>query len=179
MAFLDKEAFAPMRHRESQVGDAGLAAAIQPPGYRPVSAAIPPGPAGSAEQDAILRDAIRPPPLIGPVQTGPGPADPRVTGPAQVGDPRNMAAFPLEVRPEAGSKKELPPQFRRTLVDYYTNETAGTIIIDTPKPIFISCWATARRCVAGSELAARALLGQVRNESQKWRSGRTGIRRKR
>jgi lipoprotein-anchoring transpeptidase ErfK/SrfK len=26
----------------------------------------------------------------------------------------------------------LPPQFRRTLVDYYTKETAGTIIIDTP-----------------------------------------------
>jgi lipoprotein-anchoring transpeptidase ErfK/SrfK len=43
-----------------------------------------------------------------------------------------MAAFPPEVRPESGSKKELPPQFRRTLVDYYTKEPAGTIIIDTP-----------------------------------------------
>ena len=43
-----------------------------------------------------------------------------------------MAAFPPEVRPETGSKKELPPQFRRTLVDYYTKEPAGTIIIDTP-----------------------------------------------
>ena len=103
-------------------------------GYRPVQppVAIPPGPAGSAEQDAILQDAMRPPQPIGPVQTGPGPADPRVTGSTQVGDPRNMAAFPLEVRPEAGSKKELPAQFRRTLVDYYTKEPAGTIIIDTP-----------------------------------------------
>ena len=43
-----------------------------------------------------------------------------------------MAAFPPDVRPETGPKKELPPQFRRTLVDYYTKEPAGTIIIDTP-----------------------------------------------
>src|SRR5262249_49984840 len=47
-------------------------------------------------------------------------------------DPRNMAAFPPDVRPEIGPKKELAPQFRRTLVDYYTKELAGTIIIDTP-----------------------------------------------
>src|SRR5262252_3318996 len=43
-----------------------------------------------------------------------------------------MAAFPPDVRPETGPKKELAPQFRRTLVDYYTKEPAGTIIIDTP-----------------------------------------------
>jgi lipoprotein-anchoring transpeptidase ErfK/SrfK len=36
------------------------------------------------------------------------------------------------VRPETGPKKELPPQFRRTLVDYYTKEPAGTLIIDAP-----------------------------------------------
>ena len=101
-------------------------------GYYGVPGAIPPGPAGSAEQDAILHDAMRAPQPIGPVQTGPGPVDPRITGSTQVGDPRNMAAFPPEVRPETGSKKELPPQFRRTLVDYYTKEPAGTIIIDTP-----------------------------------------------
>ncbi|MGE5779897.1 MAG: L,D-transpeptidase, partial [Hyphomicrobiales bacterium] len=46
-------------------------------------------------------------------------------------DPRNMAAFPPEVRPETGPKKQLPPQFRRTLVDYYTKEPAGTLIVDT------------------------------------------------
>jgi lipoprotein-anchoring transpeptidase ErfK/SrfK len=28
--------------------------------------------------------------------------------------------------------EELPPQFRRTLVDYYTKQPAGTIVIDTP-----------------------------------------------
>jgi lipoprotein-anchoring transpeptidase ErfK/SrfK len=47
-------------------------------------------------------------------------------------DPRNAAALPLEVRPETGPRKDLPPQFRRTLVDYYTKEPAGTIIVDTP-----------------------------------------------
>jgi lipoprotein-anchoring transpeptidase ErfK/SrfK len=48
------------------------------------------------------------------------------------GDARSLAALPPEVRPETGPKKELPPQFRRTLVDYSTKEPAGTIIIDTP-----------------------------------------------
>src|SRR5262249_9244265 len=44
----------------------------------------------------------------------------------------NYRALPPEVRPETGPEKELPPQFRRTLVDYYTKEPAGTIVIDTP-----------------------------------------------
>ena len=46
-------------------------------------------------------------------------------------DPR-YAALPPEDRPETGPRKEVPPQFRRTLVDYFTKEPAGTIIIDTP-----------------------------------------------
>ena len=58
------------------------------------------------------------------------------TGPSRIdsrnGDSRNMAALPPEVRPETGPRKELPPQFRRTLVDYYSKEPAGTIIVDTP-----------------------------------------------
>ena len=47
-------------------------------------------------------------------------------------DPRDLAALPPEVRPETGPMKSLPPLFRRTLVDYYTKEPAGTIVIDTP-----------------------------------------------
>jgi lipoprotein-anchoring transpeptidase ErfK/SrfK len=98
-----------------------------------VPGAIPPGPAGSAEQDAILQEAMRSRLPISPGQIDPGADDPRVTGSiGSGGDPRNMAAFPPDVRPETGPKKELPPQFRRTLVDYYTKEPAGTIIIDTP-----------------------------------------------
>jgi len=61
----------------------------------------------------------------------PGQEDPRVTGSIS-SDPQRVAALPPEVRPEAALNKELPPQFRRTLVDYYTKEPAGTIVIDTP-----------------------------------------------
>jgi lipoprotein-anchoring transpeptidase ErfK/SrfK len=94
---------------------------------------IPPGAAGSAEQDAILREAMQSRVPIRPGQVDPGPDDPRVTGSTGGGgDPPNMAAFPPDVQPEIGPKKELPPQFRRTLVDYHTKEPAGTIIIDTP-----------------------------------------------
>jgi lipoprotein-anchoring transpeptidase ErfK/SrfK len=100
--------------------------------YYGVPGAIPPGPADSAKQDAIRREAIRSRMPISPGQISPGPDDPPVTGSTGGGDPRDMAAFPPDVRPEIGPKKELAPQFRRTLVDYYTKEPAGTIIIDTP-----------------------------------------------
>lgn len=116
-----------------------------PPGYReqhapqgyepPASAArpyygspnpnYPPPPAGGQYEDAT-----RPPLPISPGQIGPGQADLNTATGVPV-DPRNMAALPPEVRPETGPKKQLPPQFRRTLVDYYTKEPAGTIIIDT------------------------------------------------
>ena len=62
--------------------------------------------------------------------TGPTEADAGGSGSAQ-GDTRYMA-LPPEDRPETGPKKELPPQLRRTEVDYYTKESAGTIIVDTP-----------------------------------------------
>jgi lipoprotein-anchoring transpeptidase ErfK/SrfK len=70
----------------------------------------------------------------------PAPAD--VTGalrspvvpPATVPQDRNtvVATLPPEDQPEQGPAKELPPQFRRQLVDYPTVEPPGTIIIDTP-----------------------------------------------
>jgi lipoprotein-anchoring transpeptidase ErfK/SrfK len=43
-----------------------------------------------------------------------------------------IAALPPEDQPETGQPKELPPRFRRQMVDYPTTEPAGTIIIDTP-----------------------------------------------
>jgi lipoprotein-anchoring transpeptidase ErfK/SrfK len=62
--------------------------------------------------------------------TGPTEADAGGSGSAQ-GDTRYMA-LPPEDRPETGPRKELPPQLRRTEVDHYTKESAGTIIVDTP-----------------------------------------------
>ncbi len=106
------------------------AAPQAPQGYEPAAAGTSPyygapgygvPPPAPSEQEAT-----RPPLPIGPGQIEPGATV--STG----GDPRNMAAFPPEVRPETGPKKALPPQFRRTLVNYYTKEPAGTIIVDTP-----------------------------------------------
>ncbi len=87
-----------------------------PPAYHGHPGVAPPG----------QQDVLRPPMGISPGQGEPG-----GTGVAR-GDPRtHMAALPPEVRPETGPRKELPLQFRRTLVDYRTKEPVGTIIIDT------------------------------------------------
>jgi len=43
-----------------------------------------------------------------------------------------VAALPPEYQPERAPAQELPPRFHRTLVDYPTVESPGTIIIDTP-----------------------------------------------
>jgi lipoprotein-anchoring transpeptidase ErfK/SrfK len=65
------------------------------------------------------QDAVRPPMSIGPEQQ------------QQPQQQATLSALPPEDRPETGPAKELPPQFRRTLVGYQTKEPAGTIIIDT------------------------------------------------
>src|SRR5262245_45416065 len=57
--------------------------------------------------------------------------DPRTDRGPRNSDPR-FSALPPEDQPETGPRKELPPQFRRTQVDYLTKEPAGTIVIDTP-----------------------------------------------
>jgi lipoprotein-anchoring transpeptidase ErfK/SrfK len=70
------------------------------------------------------------------VQIGPGqdqgyPGQPRpsrdVTGTAH---PNTVATLPPEDQPETG-KSELPPELRRQMVPYQTNEPAGTLVIDT------------------------------------------------
>jgi lipoprotein-anchoring transpeptidase ErfK/SrfK len=40
--------------------------------------------------------------------------------------------LPPDYQPEQAPTKEIPPQFRRTVVDYPTVEPSGTILIDTP-----------------------------------------------
>jgi lipoprotein-anchoring transpeptidase ErfK/SrfK len=98
------------------------------------------GPGGHASAQYYFRGAY-PPAQAPPNQPVPLDTDnefydtatmPRGAIASTSGDPGNVAALPPEVRPETGPKKELPPQFRRTLVDYYTKEPAGTIIVDTP-----------------------------------------------
>jgi lipoprotein-anchoring transpeptidase ErfK/SrfK len=100
-------------------------------GTRPYNGSPNPNYASPPAGTLYEPDATRPPLPISPGQIGAGQGEPSATG-TMPADPRTMAAFPPEVRPETGPKKQLPPQFRRTLVDYSTKEPAGTIIIDTP-----------------------------------------------
>jgi len=104
-----------------------------PPGYREVAPSYrgpqqgypsqaPQGYEPALPSAPVEQEATRPPLPLGPAQTQQGTTSV---------DSRSMAAFPPEVQPETGPKKTLPPQFRRTLVDYYTKEPAGTIIVDT------------------------------------------------
>jgi len=102
-------------------------ASPMPPGMAP-----PPGaPPGLAPMPAPSGpDAVRPPLAIGPAQS----AAPVQTDQGATAVPRGdarFAALPPDVRPETGPAKELPPQFRRTTVDYKTKEPAGTIVVDT------------------------------------------------
>jgi lipoprotein-anchoring transpeptidase ErfK/SrfK len=102
------------------------------PGYYPPPLAYPrrptrPIPPVEGEDDANYG--------VGPRVLQPGPVDPGQGDPGVAGSPGragNFAALPPEVRPERGPAKELPAQFRRALVDYYTKEPVGTIIVDTP-----------------------------------------------
>jgi lipoprotein-anchoring transpeptidase ErfK/SrfK len=53
-------------------------------------------------------------------------------GPIEAAPRPGYASLPLDYQPETGQPKQLPPRFRRQMVDYPTRESAGTIIIDTP-----------------------------------------------
>ena len=85
---------------------------VRPPGdvYGPGDRALPPGPAGRPYDYGNRA----------PTEVTPRPGN------------SGYAALPPDYQPEAGQPKELPPQFRRQMVDYPTRESAGTIIIDTP-----------------------------------------------
>src|SRR5216683_2740316 len=116
-------------------------------------------------------DGTRPPLPISPGQIGAGQSDPNAT--ATVPDSHTMAGLPPEVRPETGPKKQLPPQFRRTLVDYSTKEPAGAEKVSrmaewpdwTPPEEMIVRQPYLPRFMAGGEtnpLGARALyLGKT------------------
>jgi lipoprotein-anchoring transpeptidase ErfK/SrfK len=94
---------------------------------------LPPGP--GADYAARPPMEITPPPgSIPPPGSYSPPSGSGYPPPAGSTPPpaSGYAALPPEDQPETGQPKELPPQFRRQMVDYPTGEPAGTIIIDTP-----------------------------------------------
>jgi len=114
--------------------------------YQPYPPPAPP-PSGRAAgvPDTGLPPQPLPPALGEPFQRPPADVadtpEPRdVTGSVPPGNPPSagqdraaiIAALPPEDQPERGPPKQLPPRFRRQVVDYVTTEPPGTIIIDTP-----------------------------------------------
>jgi lipoprotein-anchoring transpeptidase ErfK/SrfK len=113
-----------------------------PPAYPPQPAPPPyfaPQPMPMVDGGAMQRPpadvygaATAPDDVTGSIQGSPAgrantSAPPPAPAPATV-----VAGLPPEDQPEQGPPKQLPPQFRRQLVDFPTTEPAGTIIIDTP-----------------------------------------------
>jgi lipoprotein-anchoring transpeptidase ErfK/SrfK len=106
----------------------------QPGGYGPPPGGYPPAAASGGYQPQPGGYGYGPPPGGYPPATAAYPPPPSYP-PAGVGSAPpagGIAGLPPEDQPETGQPKELPPQFRRQVVDYPTREAAGTIIIDTP-----------------------------------------------
>src|SRR5204862_2366450 len=114
----------------------GYQQGCQQPGYEPE----PRGRFGGVEQQPGYEpepprqgllpnhlDILRPPAPAGRQQEPAG--RPQEGRPPQGGV---YAALPPEDRPETGPMKELPPNLRRTVVNFQTREPVGTIVIDTP-----------------------------------------------
>jgi len=72
------------------------------------------------------------PPGAAVAPDGQGPGMLRPPGAVGSAPPASVAALPPDYQPEEGEPKQVPPQFRRQLVDFRTTEPAGTIVIDTP-----------------------------------------------
>ena len=105
-----------------------VAYGAQPPaayGAPPQGTYAPPVAGPSARSDDPRYGTPRPPMSIDAGRPG----YPATTGSVP---PSTIAGLPPEDQPEVGKPKELPPQFKRQVVDYKTKEPAGTIIIDTP-----------------------------------------------
>ena len=90
---------------------------LPPPGYDGGFFQRPPAAVSAAPSDDVT-GTVRAP-------AAPAPA-------AAPGRPSTIAGLPPDEQPETGPRKELPPQFRRQIVDYVSKEPAGTIVIDTP-----------------------------------------------
>ena len=110
----------------------GEEADAAPPMGRPYFAPQPmPAADGSfARPPAAVADAADPD-VTGSLRSPTGPANPAPPA-AQPDRGTVVAALPPEDQPEQGPAKDLPPQFRRQIVDFATVEPAGTIVIDTP-----------------------------------------------
>jgi lipoprotein-anchoring transpeptidase ErfK/SrfK len=94
-------------------------------------------------------------------------------------DPRSMAALPADVRPETGQRKELPQELRRTLVDYPTKASAGTIVVDTPNTYLYLVLGNGKALRYGIGVGREGFkwAGEEKISRIEWRHGLIGTRR--
>jgi lipoprotein-anchoring transpeptidase ErfK/SrfK len=97
----------------------------------PVASAPAPAAAPAARPAPSIFSSLpglRPPAEVeettGAVPAAVAPGAPAATG--------TIAGLPPEDQPEIGAPKELPPHLRRQIVEYWTKEPVGTLIVDTP-----------------------------------------------
>jgi lipoprotein-anchoring transpeptidase ErfK/SrfK len=104
----------------------------QPP-VSPSAALPPPLPASPAPSGPASPHGTARPASGGRGDAAPYPGqDTALRPPMPMAEQRAViSALPPEDQPETGPTKSLPPQFRRTMIDYQSKEPAGTIIIDT------------------------------------------------
>jgi lipoprotein-anchoring transpeptidase ErfK/SrfK len=76
-----------------------------------------------------------------------------------------VAALPPDYQPEQGPIKEIPPRFRRTVVDYPTAEPSGTIIIDTPNRYLYLTLGKGKAIRYGVGVGREASLGRAPSTS--------------
>ncbi len=110
------------------VQPAGRDSYAYPPANRPYFApqSLPSDGAAVDRPPADIAGAAASADVTGTIRSPAAPAAVPGTRPAVI------AALPPEDQPEQGSGPDLPPQFRRQIVDLASPEPAGTIIIDTP-----------------------------------------------
>jgi lipoprotein-anchoring transpeptidase ErfK/SrfK len=100
----------------------------------PPEAPTQPAPASPPAPGLVNPNANPPPAYGGRGQAVPDPRQGEVLRPPMPMTSERravIAALPPEDQPETGPAKALPPQFRRTMVDYPSKEPAGTIVVDT------------------------------------------------
>ncbi len=105
--------------------------ALPPPGL-PASNGQP---AAYGHQFGPEPASIRPPGSIGGPSAAPPVQTSTAAAPASSSDAvpgTSVMTLPPEDQPETGAPKELPANLKRQLVDYQTQQPAGTIIVDTP-----------------------------------------------
>jgi lipoprotein-anchoring transpeptidase ErfK/SrfK len=88
-------------------------------------------PPGLPAPNFVYPNGNPPPTSGGPGAIAPIPEEMRRPSMNEPGRQDVISGLPPDDQPETGPAKALPPQFRRTVIDYRGKEPAGTIIIDT------------------------------------------------